>query len=189
MLGHGGPGDKTDALAGRLVGLAIRSTRCSAATTSSTTGIGRDVVIGGVDDDSITTNRGETAGSPDAGGIVFGDNGFVDWTLLDLAPGDIDRIWSTRSGHGRHRHDHDRRRRRRGHRRRGRRARDRASGATAGTTVVHVERYLADGDTIVAGNGRNLVFGDNGRITSAVSDASRFGSLPLTLGLSRRSSR
>src|SRR5207302_1023353 len=30
--------------------------------------------------------------------------------------------------------------------------------------------------------GQNIVFGDNGRITSAVSNLSRWGSLPITLG-------
>ena len=56
-------------------------------------------------------------------------------------------------------------------------------GLGAGSSLVVVERYLADGDTVVAGNGRNLVFGDNGRVTAAVADGAGFGSLALTLGL------
>ena len=40
-----------------------------------------------------------------------------------------------------------------------------------------------DSDQINAGHGKNLVLGDNGRITAALSDSNRFGSLPITLGL------
>jgi hypothetical protein len=40
-----------------------------------------------------------------------------------------------------------------------------------------------DGDTVVAGDGSNLIFGDNARITTAITDAPLFGNLPITLGL------
>src|SRR5439155_12357319 len=40
-----------------------------------------------------------------------------------------------------------------------------------------------DGDTIVAGDGRNLVFGDNGAVYASAQAGPRFGALPITLGL------
>ena len=43
------------------------------------TGIDADLVLGGIGEDTITTNLGETVASPDAGNIVLGDSGFVDY--------------------------------------------------------------------------------------------------------------
>src|SRR6185436_18539444 len=40
-----------------------------------------------------------------------------------------------------------------------------------------------EGDIIDAGQGDNIVFGDNGAITAAASNLSRFGGQPITLGL------
>src|SRR5207237_3685361 len=40
-----------------------------------------------------------------------------------------------------------------------------------------------DGDTIDAGHGDNVVFGDNGRVTAATQDVANFGTQPITLGL------
>ena len=40
-----------------------------------------------------------------------------------------------------------------------------------------------DGDIIQAGDGNNIVFGDNGRITAARADAPQIPGLPITLGL------
>ena len=47
-----------------------------------------------------------------------------------------------------------------------------------------IDNISAIGDTIVAGHGDNLVFGDNGQITAAQSNVNNwFGELPITLGL------
>ena len=174
-----GPGDRTDGVL-RLAGYAIERRHAGRRRRHDRHRLGRDVVVGGVDDDEITTNRGETAGTPDAGGIVIGDNGFVDWALLDNAPADIDRIWSidpdtggtdtittgngddvviagedgepsSRTTASRPCTSSRRRQRRRRHDRRRQRPQPR------------VRRQRQD--------------------HRAVSDASRFGSLPLTLGL------
>ncbi|MFL6014724.1 MAG: beta strand repeat-containing protein, partial [Gaiellaceae bacterium] len=183
ILGHGGPGDRTDGVS-RLVGYATSVDTLLGGHDVIYTGLGRDIVIGGVDDDAITTNRGETALATDAGGIVIGDNGFVDWALADNTPSDVDRIWSidpdtggtdtitTGNGDDVVIGGED-----------GERVVE-VAGVGSNATTVQVARYLADGDTIVAGNGRNLVLGDNGQVTAAANfDAPRFGSLPLTLGL------
>ena len=138
-------------------------------------------MIGGVDDDTITTNRGEGSGAPDAGDIVIGDNGFVDWALVDRTPSDIDRIWSidpdtggtdsivTGGGDDIVIAGED-----------GERVFEGGSGAA---TTQLVEQHLDDGDSVNAGDGRNLVFGDNGRITSAIANAPKFGTQPISLGL------
>ena len=40
------------------------------------------------------------------------------------------------------------------------------------------------GDTINAANGDNIVFGDNGKVTAAVSNAGRWTGLPATMAIS-----
>src|SRR5262249_52244626 len=51
------------------------------------------------------------------------------------------------------------------------------------TVIAHnLPGILDGGDTVSAGEGRNIVFGDNGRIIAARKDTSRFGHLPITLG-------
>ncbi|MEY2518221.1 MAG: large repetitive protein, partial [bacterium] len=182
VRGHGGPGDKTDGTS-RALSVAISVDTTLGGHDVITTGVGpRDIVIGGADDDSITTNRGETT-TPDGAAIVFGDNGLVDFALRDGAPADVDRIWSidpdtggsdtitTGNGDDVVIAGED-----------GERVLEQ-HGLSAGSSLVVVERYLADGDTVVAGNGRNLVFGDNGRVTAAVANGAGFGALALTLGL------
>ena len=42
---------------------------------------------------------------------------------------------------------------------------------------------LYTGDTIDVGQGNNIVFGDNGRITAAAANVENFAGLPMTLGL------
>ena len=51
------------------------------------------------------------------------------------------------------------------------------------TTPRNVIADSSDGDTIQAGDGNNLIFGDNGQITAATSDANRFSNGVITLGL------
>src|SRR5207249_3250764 len=70
---------------------------------SITTGIGRDIIIGGIANDTIVANLNQTPTLPDGDNIVFGDNGFIDYTALermyptsspgdDADPADIDRM-------------------------------------------------------------------------------------------------
>ena len=54
---------------------------------------------------------------------------------------------------------------------------------TAVERTVAPDSLRGDGDTIFAGHGRNLVFGDNGRISAAGMDVAAFGGHNLTLGL------
>ena len=167
------------------------STRRSAATTSSRPAPApRDIVIGGVDDDD---DHDQPRRDRRHARRLRDRHRRQRLRRLRPAstatPADIDRIWSIDPDTGGSDDDHHRRRRRRRDRRRGRRARHRDAGAAHGSSSRSVERHLADGDVVVAGNGRNLVFGDNGRITAAVADGAGFGALPMTLGLVRRSSR
>ena len=124
VLGHGGPGDKTDGNA-RLVSYVTSVDTTVGGNDTITTGVGpADLVIGGVDADSVTTNRGETT-TPDGNAIVIGDNGFVDYAIVDGNPAEHRPDLVARPGHRWQRHDHDRQWRRHRDRRRGRRARDR----------------------------------------------------------------
>src|SRR5207253_1941246 len=102
-----------------------------------TSGLGADVVIGGTDSDSITTNRGETASAPDGNAIVIGDNGFVDYAVVDGNPANIDRIFSIDPATG---------------------------GNDTITTGSGADIVIGGngGDTIGAGDGDNIVLGDNG---------------------------
>ncbi len=59
-----------------------------------TTGTGRDIVFGGPGNDVIAASAGETAGQPDRGNIVFGDQGYLDYVSADHDARDIDVISS-----------------------------------------------------------------------------------------------
>jgi Ca2+-binding RTX toxin-like protein len=131
---------------------------------------------------------------------VLGDHGYVDWAAGDLGrraepsakgydvpwagddenPLDIDRIVSTDIRYGGAdtitTGDGD----------------DIVLGGADGSQVVkqadgHLDsadsRRHVQGDTIDAGNGRNIVFGDSGAVLAAVRDESRWGGLPITVGL------
>ena len=126
----------------------------------------------------------EIATGPGEGNnIVLGDSGYIDYVMDDDDRADIDRIVPTEPDHG---------------------SNDNISagggddiiiGGEDGKVVVNDEiispaevtrTIVADtsnGDTIDAGNGSNVVFGDNGQIIAATADAPQFGSLPITLGL------
>ena len=158
---------------------------------SITTGIGADIVIGGIDADTIVANFGETALRPDGNNIVVGDNGLIDWAarerggLLagdDNSAADIDRIWSLDPDVG---------------------GNDLITTGTGddiviagedGELIVGIEiagsgapevitTTATNGDTVVAGNGHNIVFGDNGEISAAAANVPQFSSQPITLGL------
>src|SRR5439155_821071 len=136
---------------------------------SITTGLGIDILLGGIGGDTLFAGEGSN--------IVIGDSGYIDWTAGDVgrfyaattfARGtlsgddsnalDIDRIFSTQPGDG---------------------------GIDTITTGAGDDLIIGGqaGDTIVAGNGDNLVFGDNGQVTAAASDLNRFTSWTITLGL------
>ena len=64
-------------------------------------GQGRDIILGGIDADTIVAGDGDN--------IVIGDSGIIDWTAGerggtlagdDATPSDIDRIFSTEPDHG-----------------------------------------------------------------------------------------
>ena len=151
---------------------------------SITTGSGDDVILGGINGDTISAGDGNN--------LVIGDSGLVDWTAAerggaragdDSDPADVDRVLATNPDDG------------------GSDVITTGSGddvivggedgevvsgahissQTAVPTTVSDDSVL--GDSIVAGNGRNLVFGDNGEIYAAASNFSRFGAFPMTLGL------
>jgi Ca2+-binding RTX toxin-like protein len=155
------------------------------------TGVGNDIVLGGIDADVIDASHGNN--------IVLGDNGFIDWVAGeasrgyalqapgdDTDPEDVDRIWTSAPNHGGNdvitTGDGD----------------DIIIGGEDGEIVVDNEigfatptslprivvGDVADGDTIMAGDGRNVVLGDNGRITGASDDDQpNFGGQPITFGL------
>ena len=154
VFGHGGPGDRTDGVDG-LVGLAITLDPTVGGADRITTGAGRDVVLGGLGGDIISTNR--SAGTADLADIVLGDSGFVDYVGRDGQATDLDRIWSTDPTLGG----------------------DDTIVTGAGDDVV---LGGLGSDVIDAGDGRNLVLGDNGKVTAAVSDAARWGNLPMSVG-------
>ena len=173
-----------------------------------TTGIGNDIVLGGIDADTIYANFVGLDGNDDpilsatdGNNIVIGDSGYIDWTADDTGrfyaadtalagtlsgddtgADDIDRAFSTEPDDGGNdiitTGDGD----------------DLIIGGEDGEIVTDAEidgsgtsRTVATdadsgGDTIVAGNGDNLIFGDNGQITAAASNDDRFGELGFTLG-------
>ena len=139
VYGHGGPGDKTDAVS-RLVGLAVGIDPTIGDNDTITDGTGADIVIGGIGNDIITANSGEPALGPDAADIVIGDTGFVDYAVTDHNATTLDRVWTTDPGTG---------------------------GIDTITTGGSSDVVIGGdaGDTITAGNGDNVVLGDNGKIT------------------------
>ncbi|HWS58685.1 MAG TPA: calcium-binding protein, partial [Actinotalea sp.] len=156
--GNGGVGDFTDG-AVRPLGLVTTVDPTIGGDDVITTGVGADIVLGGAGGDQITTNRGETSSLPDASGIVFGDNGVIDWVSLDANTADVDRVWSTDPARG---------------------------GADTITTGRGDDLVVGGtgGDTITVSDGRNVVLGDNGRFTAtspAVSTPA-WGALSLTAG-------
>ncbi|HEX4527586.1 MAG TPA: hypothetical protein VH108_12695 [Gaiellaceae bacterium] len=174
VLGHGGPGDKTDGIA-RLVGYVTSVDTTVGGNDTITTGLGNDVMLGGVDADTVNAGEGNN--------VVLGDNGFVDYAVTDTNPATLDRVFSIDPATG---------------------GNDTITvgngddiavggndgqlvtetpGPAPGTWTSHVALTATKGDTITAGNGRKLVFGDNGQITRAASGTSLFGALPITLGL------
>ena len=155
-------------------------------TDSITTGLGTDILLGGINGDTLFAGEGRN--------IVIGDSGYIDWTAGDTgrfyaAVGtavhgtlsgddsdalDIDRIFSTEPDHG----GNDTITTGAGD--------DIIIGGEDGEVVQGgsvVAAAATDGDTIQAGDGNNLVFGDNGQVTAATSDANRFNSWTITLGL------
>ena len=154
--GHGGFGDTTDGVEG-LVGIVVTVDPTIGGADTITTGLGSDIVLGGAAGDSITTNDGETAGTPDQPNIVIADHGFVDTVLLDGDPADLDRIWSTDVTYG---------------------GDDTVTTGNGDDVVIGG----TGGDTIRGGDGRNIVVGDNGRFTAIATETRRWGQLPLSSG-------
>ena len=131
-----------------------------------TTGIGRDIIVGGGGDDVIQTfssgvSPTDTAGlaaaaAADGHNIVFGDHGLVDYLTEELGrvvasnpvrTDDIDRIWSLAAAT--------------------------ALGGADSITSGNRNDILIGGtgnDVIGAGLGRNIVMGDNAKITAAEFD-------------------
>jgi Ca2+-binding RTX toxin-like protein len=162
VYGHGGPGDRTDGTA-RLVGLVITVDPTVGGDDTITTGAGADVVLGGAGGDSITT-RFPTSTASD---IVLGDHGFVDRVLRDGDATDVDRVWSSDPLLGGDDHIVT------------------ANGDDIIIGGVGADSGIgADGAQrgLFAGHGNNIVIGDNGRITAASANTSRWGGLPLTVG-------
>ena len=122
-----------------------------------TTGVGRDYIIGGTGADTIVSNAGESASKPDAGDLVLGDSGYMDWVVLDGDANDVDRIYSIAPGVGG------------------------IDKITTGGGDDIVIGGLA-GDDINAGDGMNLVIGDSGTIDATLLSAP-FGTLPISLSL------
>jgi len=130
-----------------------------------TTGIGRDMVFGGGGNDTINSYASGLASTDsvaraaaalaDGNNIVFGDHGLVDYLAEEILQGqalvnpprtnDIDRVWSLGTDMGG------------------------VDNITVGDANDIVLGGLA-GDTIHAGHGKNIVFGDAGRVTAATSD-------------------
>jgi Ca2+-binding RTX toxin-like protein len=173
-LGNGGPGDLTDGVVRAPVRIFTVDSLIGG-NDNITTNNGQDIVLGGINNDTVNVGEGNN--------IVLGDGGFIDYVTDDDDRTDIDRIWTTEADHG---------------------GNDNITSGSGddiiiagedGEVVVNDQVYspanvtrkvvadLTDGDVVVAGNGQNLVFGDNGLITSAVSDLNRFGNQPITLGL------
>src|SRR5207248_2803162 len=116
--------------------------------------------------DLITANNGETAAAPDANNVVFGDQGFIDYGSDDGDPSDIDTISSgdlvpftdpafnpamdTRAA--------------------GNSVDINTGGNDTVTTGAGNDVVLggAGSDTIMSGDGEGIIFGDSGKLTSAV---------------------
>jgi len=80
-------------------GLIETTTSADGGNDTITTGIGYDIVLGGQGGDTIIANFGETSTDLDAGNIVLGDNGLLDYTRADreTAAGDTHRPSGTLS--------------------------------------------------------------------------------------------
>jgi len=128
------------------------------------TGLGRDMIFGGALNDLIVANVGENIAAPnDHNNIVFGDYGLVDYLINDeplLEFGnplsgdpndnahDIDRVWSLASALSLGGDDD----------------------ITTGVGSYDIIIGGAANDTIHSGQNRDLVFGDNARLTSTSND-------------------
>ena len=156
VSGHGGFGDKTDGVEGRLVGLAITTDPTIGSGDVITTGDGDDTVFGGAGGDTIITDRYTSTSRFDTD-LVFGDHGFVDYVLLDGDPTDLDRIWST----------------------------DPALGGDDDISTGSGDDVVFGGsgsDVVLGGAGQNLVLGDNGQFTAVPAEVKRWGNLPMASG-------
>src|SRR5207249_3445934 len=121
--------------------------------------------VGG--DDHISTGDGNTVvlGGTGADTIALGsgtnlvvaDDGYIDWVANDHDPSDIDLAASTDFLDG---------------------GNDVISTGTGDNLVIGG----FGADRITGATSNNVIVGDNGQITSAVSNANRYGGLPLTLG-------
>jgi Ca2+-binding RTX toxin-like protein len=145
-----------------------------------TTGMGADIILGGVGNDTIIANDTETyergnVATFDQNNIILGDNGFIDWTARDSGrdtihgqtydlhlgddqdPRDIDRISTTDPTIGG--------------------SDDITSGA--GNDLIFGGTA---GDVIRAGAGNDLVFGDHGKTEAATTTTTVVLSGNLTTG-------
>jgi Ca2+-binding RTX toxin-like protein len=129
------------------------------ATTEPENGVA-DTIYGGADSDILLGgNGGDTIDAGDGNNIVLGDLGYIDYVILDQNPSDIDLIASTQTtslGGG-----------------------DSVTSG-AGQDIIIGGR---EGDTINAGDGDNLVFGDSAQISAAIAGASQITGHSMTLGL------
>ena len=120
------------------------------------TGVGRDMVFGGAANDKIVANNGETATRLDGNNIVFGDYGFVDYGFRDYRTGTDDQYFGDRDAH-----DID-----------VVSSLDSATSLGGNDTITtgKGEDIVIGGtgdDVIDSGRTKDLVFGDNARLTSA----------------------
>ncbi|MDX6411745.1 MAG: hypothetical protein QOE91_1261, partial [Gaiellaceae bacterium] len=115
-----------------------------------TTGVGNDVVIGGFGGDTITDFGGTN--------IVLGDQGFVDWVVLNGNPADIDKIVAT----------------------------DPTIGGNDTITITGSGNDVVIGgtgsDTISTGSGDDLIFGDFGQVIGAATGTTIPATLPVPTG-------
>lgn len=135
-------------------------------TIDPTIGAADTIDTGSADDIVLAGAAGDVVRGGNGANIVFGDHGRIDYVRAerlvtqgaDTNPADIDLIESLATADG---------------------------GADRIETGLGTDIILGgtDADTILGSHGRNLIFGDNGRITAATSDANRFESQPITLGL------
>jgi Ca2+-binding RTX toxin-like protein len=176
VLGYGGPGDKTDGVIRDPVLITTVDPTIGGDDVRIVTGGGDDIVFGGINRDTIDAGEDNN--------IVLGDSGFINYVMDDDDRSDIDRIESTDVSLG---------------------GNDQITTGAGDDIIIggedgeiwdndqiispaNVTRIqmpdTTDGDTIIhAGNGYNVVFGDNGQIRAAVTDAPQFGAQPITLGL------
>ena len=149
VSGHGGPGDKTDGVARRLVGLVDhRRPDASAATTRSPAGSGRDVRRSAAP--AATRSRTNRGARPTPRTSSSATTASSTGCSRDGDPTDLDRDLE--------------------HRRRTSAATTRSRPARATTSCVGG----AGDDTVRAGDGHNIVLGDSGRLTAADADTVRW---------------